>query len=131
MRADLVGAAGFQAAFDERSRGPSGRGAGKLAEAFHGPIMRDRVFAGVGVGIAGDDVFAAIVVGAQQNIFDPRRAFRRGAARDGVIDALDGVFRELHGEAVVRDVVLGDDDEAGGVFVDAVHDAGAGDAVNA
>ena len=55
----------------------------------------------------------------------------RRAACDGVIDALKVVLSEELGEAGVCSVVLGDDDEASGVFVNAMDDAGARDAANA
>jgi hypothetical protein len=55
----------------------------------------------------------------------------RRAARDGEIGALDIVGGEHVGESGVGRFGLGRDHDAGRVLVEAVHDAGAGDAADA
>jgi hypothetical protein len=49
----------------------------------------------------------------------------------GVVGLLDFAARELAGEGEVGCVVLGYDEAAAGIFVEAVNDAGAGDAADA
>src|SRR3546814_10451746 len=55
----------------------------------------------------------------------------RTPVRERQIAAVDAVRGELFGKAFVRLVVLGSDDQAAGVLVDAVDDARAGDAADA
>ena len=89
------------------------------------------MFAGFALRIADDDVFAAILAGADEPVLNRRRALLRRAARDRVIDAFQIVLGEELGEALMRGVVLGDDDKSGRILIDAMHDARPRDAANA
>src|SRR3546814_2326870 len=118
MDAQLMGTAGFDAAFDER-----------------GAVQpRDRTVMGDGMlAAARCDDRHLLAVGrraAERRVDGAVRGYRT-PVRERQIAAVDAVRGELFGKAFVRLVVLGSDDQAAGVLVDAVDDARAGDAADA
>jgi hypothetical protein len=126
--ADLMGAAGFQPAFDER---------GATAEILHHPGARHRVAAvvpdhrlplavGPVAGQMGGD--AQDPAGLEADTAQAAQAGIMGgggAVDHGKVMAVDRMCLELRGEPVVGAVALGHDQQARGVLVDPVHDAGA------
>ena len=110
VNADLMGAAGFDAHAQERGEGAGGEGfvAGEGGAAF----FRDGHFLAVD-GMAADGEI------------DRAGGFGRGAPHEGEVFLLDGVGGELGDEGSDGLFVLGDDEDAGGVFVEAMDDAGA------
>src|ERR1700742_3306197 len=111
VNADLVRAPRLEAAGDERG-------------AAGGEHLVD--------GDVGDGAAAAIreggelaARGAVARVQRVDAARRRPAERDGAIDPLDAVLLELRLEALARRVALRHDEDAAGVLVQAMHDAGA------
>ena len=110
MDADLVGPAGFQAAFHD----------GDEAVALEHFPMGDGPFPLVGIVVHAE---AEAVVGvAADGAGDGALVLGDVAPDDGGIDAVDGMDEELVGEVRLRLRVLGDDQQAAGVLVDAVHE---------
>ena len=113
---DLVGAPGFQPAFDQRSEGAFGG-----AEFFQHRITCRRPLA------AGAQHRHALAVewAAPDLAFDQAGGVTRRSPYDGVIGALDGVIGELLGQARHGPFGLGRHQQARGVLVQPVDDAGA------
>lgn len=113
----LMRSAGFQAAFDER----------RLVQRLLHLIMRHRMLA---LAIAKNRHFLAVMRGAPHPAAN-RAAERRGeAAHNGEIAPIDAVGGKLYGEALMRPVGLGNDQQAGSILVDPVDDAGPRDAAD-
>jgi hypothetical protein len=111
--ADLMGASGEEAALDEGAVFVDGE-AFPLGDGFFaGAVVEDGHALAVD-GVAADEVLLAAFV------------FGWDAVDDGEVGFGDATVGEGFGEAAVGAVVLGDDDAAGGVFVEAMDDAGAG-----
>jgi hypothetical protein len=110
VNADLMGAAGFDAHAQERGEGAGGEGF--VAGAGGAAFFRDGHFLAVD-GMAADGEI------------DRAGGFGRGAPHEGEVFLLDGVGGELGDEGGDGLFVLGDDEDAGGVFVEAMDDAGA------
>ncbi len=119
--ADLVGAAGVEVAEDE-----GGAGGGVGVEDL---VVGDGGFAAGWV----DDGHFLAVDGVAADVGEDG-VFGRGgdAAGDGEVEFFHGfALGELGDEGLVGGVGFGDDEAAGGVFVEAVDDAGAFDAADA
>ena len=117
---DLVGTAGFQAAFQQ----------GELAQPFQHLVA--------GVGILGvrltgriNGHLLAVSLAAAQAAFHKSLVLRKAAVDDGVIGTLHAVYGHLSAQPDVRCIVLCHHQQAAGVLVDAVDDAGADLAANA
>src|SRR5258706_5364852 len=122
MDSDLMRASGLEPALEQRSERFLSR-----AELFDDRVARAR-----GLALAAQHGHAfAIERIAPEIALDDAGASARAAPDDSVVDALDGMRGELLGEASHRVLVLGDDQEAAGVLVQPVHDAGARDAADA
>ena len=111
---DLMGAARLEAAFQQ----------GEAAEALQ------HLIAGVGilgVGLAGrvDRHLLAVGLGAAQICLHEALVLRKTAVDDGLIGAFHAVDRHLLGQADVGGVIFRHHQQAAGVLVDAVDDAGA------
>jgi hypothetical protein len=108
--ADLVGAAGFDADAQEGCQRPGG-------EDF---VVRDG-----GPAFFRDGHFLAVDgMAADRELHGAGRLLRR-APDEGEVFLADGVGGKLRDERGVGLLVLGDDEDAGGVLVEAVDDAGA------
>ena len=120
VNANLVGAAGVEGAFDE---------AGAVALLGEDFVVGDGGFAGAGV----DDGHLLAIDGMAADVGeDGVGVFEGGLGGDGVVDFGGGfAFGKLGEEGLHGAVGFGDDDAAGGVFVETVHDAGTFDAVDA
>ena len=123
--AELVGAAGFGGEF-EKGVGGVGSGEGALMLATGGEAFDDRVdglgrFAHFGA----DGIFFANLGMDGQRGVDEVAIELEQAVDEGHVGFLDGAAFELAGDSPVGLVGFGDEDEAGGVAVEAVDDAGA------
>ena len=117
--ADLVGAAGLDANFDQR-KGPVGGG-----DAFEDLDVRDGVTDAFGVGgAAGGHASAAHEVATDREV-DGDVVLGEAAVNEGDVGLFELATREHLAELAVGAVVLGDDDDAAGLLVEAVDDSGA------
>jgi hypothetical protein len=113
--ADLVGAAGFDADFDERE----------------GTVRGGEAFEYVEVGDGGASVLAASGhAGAAEEVAgdgegDGGRVFFEVAVEEGEVGLGDLALGEHLAELAVGTVVFGDEDEAAGLLVETMDDAGA------
>ena len=119
--ADLVRAAGLEDTFDQRG----------VAIALEDVPVGDSMLAALLV--VGDAILmgiyahdAAVLGGAAEVADDGAAVVVEVAPDEGVVAALDGVLEELLGEEGLSLLVLGDEEEPGGVFVDAVDEIGGG-----
>ncbi len=119
--ADLVGAAGVEVAEDE-----GGFGGGVCGADF---VIGDGCFA---AGRIYDGHFLAVDGVAADVGEDGSGGWVGYAIGDGEVEFLHGgAFGELGGEGLVSGIGFCDDEAAGGVFVEAVDDAGSFDAADA
>ena len=144
--ADLVCAAGFEAALDKSGGGLRARVV-ETPEGFETTIVGDCDLAGCLSTFAIGGVVRP-VVGAEVLVFHDRHLltvigraadvrldatdqWTRRAARDGQVGAFDVVGGEHVGEGGVGRFALGGDHDAGRILVEAVDDAGPSDAADA
>lgn len=114
--ADLVGAPGVEVAEDERG--------------FVGRVGDENFVVGDGCLSSGwiEDRHFHAIDRVATDVGEDGSAFRQGAAlNDGEVALVGGAVGELLNERTVGGVGLGDDQAAGGVFVEAVNDAGSFD----
>ena len=108
----LMGAAGLEAAFDE----------GDVAELLDYAPVGDGILAYAGVG--GGDCHAQAVLGVAGDVaLDASLVGVEVAPDEAVVDAVSVVDEELLAEGSLCLRRLGDDEQAAGVFVDAVDEA--------
>ena len=112
MHADLVGAAGVQGDMQ-----PGDTSACRL----HQAIVGERPLAALPAPFNHGHALAVPWVAADGLVDLPLGG--RDAVYDGFIDALDGVDGKLAGKAVMRPIMLGDDQEAAHILVQPVDDA--------
>ncbi len=118
--ADLMGAAGVEVAEDE-----GGVGGGVGGEDL---VVGDGGFAAWGI----DDGHFLAVDGVSADVGEDGVGWGFGdSVGDAEVEFFHGASGELCGEGLVGGVGFGDDEAAGGVFVEAVDDAGSFDAADA
>ncbi len=122
MQPDLVGAPGFQSAFDQ-----AGNGGGAGAETLNGAVMSD----GMPAAIFQDGHFFTILGGPADIAFDPAIEGRGAAADNGAVKPLDGMAGKLFGQRVMRSVILDHYNQSAGILVDTVDNTGALDSTDA
>ncbi len=110
--ADLVGASGFGGEFEE----------GVAAEAFFDGVDGLGGFAG---GVGADGVFFADFGVDAEGSVDEVGVEVGFTVDEGEVGFADGASFELAGDAPMGFIGFGDEDEAGGVAIEAVDDAGA------
>ena len=115
MNADLVCAAGVKLHFEERGGIDTGQdvpvGAGFASVTEDDAAVSSH--AGAALGVASDGQV------------DGAATFLHLAVHEGDVGFLDLALAEAFAESGVSGVIFGDEDDAGGVFVEAMHDAGA------
>ena len=136
MYADLVGAACLELAIQLADFGRANAGMLRAAIAFNVAVVGDGMAANIGrfdivECPAHDRLFFAVIGRAGEAGGNPARPRLRCAAHEAGVDAVNGMFRKLLGEALMRAVRLGDDHHARRVFIEAVHDTGPHDPANA
>jgi len=115
MHADLVRAAGVELHFEERSGVDAGEDA-PVGAGFASVAENDAAaggHAGATIGIAGDGEVNGAAI------------FFQEALHESDVRFLDFASAEGFAELCVSGVIFGDEDDAGGVFIEAMHYAGA------
>ena len=110
--ADLMGATRLEHTLYQRG----------IAETLNDTPVGDSVFAHFGVIIYGHD--AAVFLRACDVALHGARVLIEVAPDKGGVFALGGVVEELLGEHHLRGLVLGDEQQSGGVLFDAVDEVG-------
>jgi len=115
MHADLVRAAGVELNFEERGGIDAGEDA-PVGAGFASVAENDAAaggHAGATLGVAGDGEVNGAAI------------FFQKALHESDVGFLDLALAKGFAESGVSGVIFGDEDDAGGVFIEAMHDAGA------
>ena len=118
MDANLMGAAGFQTTLHISI----------LLKSLKNMNVRNRILPAA---IRNDRHFLPVIPIPSDVPRDGKVIFLQNAEADGDVPAHNGMLLQLRGNALMRQIVFADDHRACGVPVDAMHDTGPHDAVNA